>query len=140
MSTRSLLRPAGLAGAATALVVGLVLSLAQPKPAAAASGLEQLVGTISPAVLAQLPADPRLYGPYRSRPTPDVCRNGSPSCTDATIADMNRRLNRLAPRCDHDAIFSLLYLRVTQRYKTTAATPGLLHLAAHGQLRGQGLR
>ena len=84
MSTRSLLRPAGLVAAAGLLAVGLVVSLAQPKPAAAASGLEQLVGTISPAVRAQLPADPRIYGAYELRPTPDRCRNGSFACIDTT--------------------------------------------------------
>lgn len=124
MSTRSLLRPAGLVAATGLLAVGLVVSLAQPKPAAAASGLEQLVGTISPAVRAQLPADPRIYGAYALRPTPDRCRNGSFACIDTTIRSMRQRFDALAPRCDHDAVFSLLYLRVTERYKVVAATPG----------------
>lgn len=125
-TTRSLLRPVGFATALTAfaVAVGLVLGLAQPKPAAALGGLEDLVGTISPEVRAQLPADPKIYGSYTLRPTPNDCRNGAYSCVDKTIADMTRRFTTLAPSCDHDAVFSLLYLRVTERYKVLAATPG----------------
>ena len=64
MSTRAVARPVGLATMVTALVVtaGLLLGLAQPKPAGASSGLEDLVGPIDAAVATQLPADPRLWG------------------------------------------------------------------------------
>ena len=126
MATRSVARPVGLAATVTALVVaaGLLLSLVQPKPVGAASGLEDLVGPIEPAVAAQLPADPRLWGSYSLRPTPDVCPRGELRCVDAVIADMTRRFNRLAPRCDHDAVFSLLYLRVTEYYRQVVVQPG----------------
>ncbi len=139
MSTGSLRRRIGLvtAGVATTLAGVLVAGLAQPEPAGArgapvTSGLvpallspvEQLVGAIDPQVRAQLPLDPRLYGAYTTRPTPSRCADGSWDCIDDTIGDMTRRFDRLAPTCDHDAVFSLLYLRVTERYKTFAATPG----------------
>lgn len=141
MSTRSLRRRLGLATAVTAaaLAVGLVVSLAQPeragaRPAPAAStdllgllpldGLEDLVGVIDPLVRAQLPLDPRIYAGYTTRTTPSRCANGAWGCIDTTIGDMTRRFNRLAPSCNHDAVFSLLYLRVTERYKQFAATPG----------------
>jgi hypothetical protein len=121
---------------ATVLATGLVVALVQPEGAAARgagsqqasllglTGLEDLVGAIDPVVQAQLPADPRLYGSYTTRPTPSRCSSGSFSCIDKTLTDMTTRFNRLAPTCNHDAVFSLLYLRVTEKYKVVAATPG----------------
>ena len=137
MHTGILRRRIGLAtaGLAAVLTVGLVTGLtlpgraaARPAPAAALvsvlSPLEELVGPIDPTVRAQLPLDSRLYGPYETRPTPSRCANGAWGCIDVTIGDMTRRFDRLAPSCNHDAIFSLLYLRVTEYYKVFAATPG----------------
>ena len=143
MSSRSPHGPAGLATvlAAVAVAAGLVVGFVQVQPAGAAgsrtasestatldrpllSGLENLVGAIDPLVRAQLPLDPRIYGSYTTRSTPSRCANGSFTCIDKTIADMATRFNRLAPSCNHDAVFSLLYLRVTERYKSFAATPG----------------
>ena len=139
MPTGTLRRRFGLvtAGVAAAVAVTLVTGLAQPDRAAARgtpvttglvstllSPLEQLVGEIDPVVRAQLPLDSRLYGAYETRPTPSRCENGAWGCIDVTIGDMTRRFDRLAPSCNHDAIFSLLYLRVTEYYKVFAATPG----------------
>lgn len=143
MSSRSRRTPLRLAGAATALAVavGLVVGVVHVQPAGARGGqpataaktglgldllggLEDLVGAIDPLVRAQLPLDPRIYGSYSLRPTPSRCANGSYGCIDRTIGDMQRRFAALAPSCNHDAIFSLLYLRVTERYKEFAATPG----------------
>jgi hypothetical protein len=141
MFTGSLRRRLGFAAGVTAAVLaaGLVVALAQPERATAReatassagldgllplSGLEQLVGAIDPLVRAQLPLDPRIYGSYTTRPSPSRCANGAWSCIDTTVADMTRRFDRLAPSCNHDAVFSLLYLRVTEHYKDFAATPG----------------
>lgn len=88
------------------------------------SSLESVVGVVDPAVRAQLPADPNIWGPYTSRPTPEKCTDGNARCIDRTIADMDARFRSLVPSCHHSALFSLLYLRVTQRYKQYAATPG----------------
>ena len=126
-------RPAGGVGVVLALcaALGVGVGLARPEPAGALGlpvvggtlgGVEDLVGVVDPAVRAQLPADRRLWGPYESRPTPEKCTEGSPACVDTTIKDMTKRFESLG--CDHDALFSLLYLRVTERYKVVAATPG----------------
>ena len=45
------------------------------------------------------------------------CVAGRSNCIDATIREMNRRFQPLADACDHNAIFSLAYLRTTQTYK-----------------------
>lgn len=132
MQPRSLFRPVAVL-AAVATAIGLVVTLS-PQPRAGAlpivspvlTGLERVVGALSPTVLAQLPADPRLYGAYTTRPTPASCPDGADACVHDTIADMTDRYDRLAPTCDHDAVFSLLYLRVTERYRDLAA-PGVGH-------------
>lgn len=126
MSRRSLFRPVVLLAAVTA-ALSLAVTLS-PQPRAGAlpllSGLEGIVGALSPTVLAQLPADPRLYGSYTTRPTLDACVDGAPGCVENTIADMTTRFSGLAASCDHDAVFSLLYLRVTERYRDLAR-PGV---------------
>src|SRR5438093_711651 len=50
------------------------------------------------------------YQPSKEKDCPD----GSKSCIDRTIAEMWRRFHRVVPRCDHRAVFSLTYLRVTE--------------------------
>lgn len=42
------------------------------------------------------------------------CADGSTACIDATIAEMQRRLDTVVPVCDHRVVFSLAYLRVTE--------------------------
>jgi hypothetical protein len=44
------------------------------------------------------------------------CVAGRPHCLDATIREMQRRFTPLGQSCDHDAVFSLAYLRTTQTY------------------------
>ena len=50
-----------------------------------------------------------------------MCADGDPQCIDDVIAEMEDRLTPLAACCDHDAIFSLAYLRVTQNVQQAAA-------------------
>ena len=88
------------------------------------SGVESVVGPIDAVLRAQLPLDPRIYADYTLRPTPSRCANGSWHCIDVTIGDMTSRFDALAPTCNHNAVFSLLYLRVTEHYKQFATTPG----------------
>lgn len=57
-----------------------------------------------------LPPRPVPHTPY----TGSICSDGSPSCINATIAEMRQRLAVDAAACDHDAIFGLAYLRVTE--------------------------
>jgi len=69
-------------------------------------------------VIGLLPSRPAPHVPY----TGDICPDGSPSCIDATIQKMQDRLDVLAAACDHDAIFSLAYLRVTENVRDAVAT------------------
>jgi hypothetical protein len=45
------------------------------------------------------------------------CAAGRTRCVDAVIREMERRFRPLAGSCDHDAIFSLTYLRTTEEYR-----------------------
>ena len=51
------------------------------------------------------------------------CVAGRVSCVDATIREMSRRFAPLATSCDHNALFALLYLRVTQQYRQAVSNP-----------------
>jgi len=65
---------------------------------------------------------PGLSLPY-SPPSTDDCIAGRRQCVDKTIREMTRRFDSLASSCDHSAIFSLVYLRVTEEYRRTIDTP-----------------
>jgi hypothetical protein len=69
-------------------------------------------------VIDALPAAPVPYRPY----TGPVCTDGDPACIEKVITEMEERLTPLAASCDHDSIFSLAYLRVTQNVKEAADT------------------
>jgi Family of unknown function (DUF5995) len=51
------------------------------------------------------------------------CAAGRTRCIDALIREMTRRFDRLANTCDHDAIFSVAYLRTTEEYRRTIEDP-----------------
>jgi hypothetical protein len=51
------------------------------------------------------------------------CVAGRVNCVDATIREMQRRFGPLATACDHNALFALLYLRVTQQYRQAVSNP-----------------
>lgn len=53
-----------------------------------------------------------------------ACRDGDMRCVDSVIREMERRFERLADECDHDAVFALTYLRTTEVYRETALTLG----------------
>jgi hypothetical protein len=72
-------------------------------------------GTIDP-VIGALPPFPVPHTPYDG----PVCADGDPQCIVEVIAEMEDRLAPLAQSCDHGAIFSLAYLRVTQNVKAAA--------------------
>jgi hypothetical protein len=78
-------------------------------------------GALDP-VIGALPAAPIPYTPYDG----PVCAEGDPQCIVDVIDEMEDRLAPLAADCDHDAIFSLAYLRVTQNVKA-AADSGYFH-------------
>ena len=68
----------------------------------------------------ELPALASEYDPSAL----DDCRSGRLPCVDKVIREMTRRFDDLAGACDHDALFSLAYLRTTEEYKRAAETPG----------------
>jgi hypothetical protein len=114
-----------------AVVVGLTAVLAigstsvpaqadTPDPAAALNAL--LSPSIEDPLVALLAAFPMPYRPY----TGPICVSGDPQCIVDVIAEMQRRLAPEAASCDHDAIFGLAYLRVTQNVKA-AADNGYFH-------------
>jgi hypothetical protein len=63
---------------------------------------------------------PGLSFPYDPA-SPDDCSAGRVQCVDKTVREMTRRLDRFG--CDHNAIFSLTYLRVTEEYRRTIDGP-----------------
>jgi hypothetical protein len=90
-------------------VGALTLSLALLAPAPAVADPVIGPGPLDP-VIELLPPLPVPYAPYTGR----ICRSGSDQCIVDVITEMKSRLHRLASTCQHDAIFSLAYLRVTE--------------------------
>jgi len=65
---------------------------------------------------------PGLSFPYDPA-SPDDCSAGRVQCVDKTVRQMTSRFDALASSCDHGAIFSLTYLRVTEEYRRTIDGP-----------------
>ncbi len=101
-------------GRSVATIVGSLALLASVTTGAGATGPVG-PGPVDP-VISALPPAPVPYSAYRGR----TCRSGSPKCIVRVIRTMKQRLRPLAAACDHDAIFSLAYLRVTQNVKAAA--------------------
>ncbi|MBA2349480.1 MAG: hypothetical protein H0V81_14425, partial [Solirubrobacterales bacterium] len=93
----------GFVRSATALIAVIVGMLA----AAPARAAEPPPYIDWPSLLPALPA------PFTPNVEPD-CADGSDACIDRTITEMKRRFHAVVPRCDHRAVFSLAYLRVTE--------------------------
>lgn len=68
---------------------------------------------------ALLPGIAFPYDPLSS----DDCSAGRIQCVDKTIREMTRRFDPLASTCDHNAVFALTYLRVTEEYRRTVEGP-----------------
>lgn len=78
-----------------------------------------LVTLVPPAAGSAAPHDdwnPKLPGfPSHTPEAPRAnCAGGADGCIDRTIGEMWRRFHTVVPSCDHNAIFSLTYLRVTE--------------------------
>jgi len=97
------------------LVAVLTAFLVLCTPATAAAQDPPLVNWAS-----LLPALSSSYEPSSA----DECRSGSPRCLDAMVREMDRRLDRLADSCHHDAIFGLSYLRTTEAFRHAVFEPG----------------
>ena len=96
------------------LVVAVVAAVALALPAAAAGEDAPFVGWSALLPGLSFPYDPA---------SPDDCSAGRVRCVDKTIREMTGRFDALASTCDHNAIFSLTYLRVTEEYRRTIEAP-----------------
>lgn len=92
-------------GLRCALSLLVALGLFAVAPAANAGTLDPIINILPPVPV-----------PYHPSQEPE-CVDGSPSCIDATIAEMQHRYDALAATCDHDAVFALAYLRVTEEVR-----------------------
>ena len=97
-----------LAAAVSALFCVLVL------PGAAAAE--------DPPYLGWAPVLPPAPGSFHPS-TEEECVTGRTSCVDRVIREMDRRFDDLASACDHDAVFSLAYLRTTEAYRRAIENP-----------------
>jgi hypothetical protein len=52
------------------------------------------------------------------------CTSGRIKCVDSVIKEMTKRIGPQANSCSHNALFSLLYLRVTTTYRDEVGAPG----------------
>ena len=63
-----------------------------------------------------LPALPGQFTPS----TFDACADGDPACVQATLDEMYERYGERVSTCDHNAVFALTYIRVTEIYAERA--------------------
>ena len=56
---------------------------------------------------------------------PNLCNSGKPQCVDLVAKEMDKRLQPLADSCSHNALFALLYLRVTNHVGDAVRTAGV---------------
>jgi hypothetical protein len=85
-------------------VAGVIAALALTTSASAADDVPFVDWT------SLLPSVSSEYTPSAEKD----CVAGEDPCIDATIAEMYRRFNTVIPVCDHRAVFSITYLRVTE--------------------------
>jgi uncharacterized protein DUF5995 len=64
-----------------------------------------------------LPGFPLGYHPS----TAAECRDGSNTCIEHTLAEMYRRFDARYPSCDNNAVFGLVYIRVTESIRKAVA-------------------
>ena len=100
---------------ALASVVALTMALVAWGPAGPAAADPIFVGWS--AVMPPLAA---TYNPDSS----DDCVAGRVTCVTKTIRQMRKRFDPQAAACDHDAVFSLAYLRTTEAYLKATQTAG----------------
>jgi hypothetical protein len=96
------------------LVLLALVLLALARPATAVADDPPFVGWSS--------LLPGLSLPYDVT-SPDDCIAGRVQCVDRVIREMTTQFEPLASSCDHDAIFALTYLRLTEEYRRTVETP-----------------
>lgn len=91
-----------------------------------------VVGCALSQVSAPAAADPPFIGWSQLLPglttayvpsSENVCASGQLSCVDAVIEEMTNRFDVLEASCDHNAMFSLTYLRTTEQYRSAVVEP-----------------
>ena len=110
--------------AAVTASAALVAPVAAAPPAAADDDPLGPFGPLIPgAVFGVIDPLIGLLGPFPVSHTPyvgDVCPGGEDACIDDVVTEMQSRLAGLAAACEHDAVFSLAYLRVTENVRDAA--------------------
>lgn len=104
-------------GLTAVLALGTTSTPAQADTTDPTAALNALLSpSIEDPLISLLAAVPMPYRPY----TGTICASGNPQCIVDVIAEMKARLAPEAASCDHDAIFGLAYLRVTENVKAAA--------------------
>lgn len=67
---------------------------------------------------------PSLSPTYDPNDPNNICNSGKPQCVDAVAKEMAKRLQPLSDSCSHNALFALLYLRVTNHIGDAVRTAG----------------
>jgi hypothetical protein len=106
---------------AVALTLGLTLGLVAPSPSHADDDPLGPLGPLVPGTvfgvldptIEVLSSFPVPHTPYVG----EICPTGEDACIDEVITEMQTRLDGLAAACDHDAVFALAYLRVTENVR-----------------------
>jgi hypothetical protein len=105
------------------LLLSLTCAAIVLSPAPALADTTTTITTIPTSILVDwsslLPGLTDQYDPNSA----NDCVAGRVTCVDATIREMQRRFGPLATSCDHNALFALLYLRVTQQYRQAVSNP-----------------
>jgi hypothetical protein len=96
----------------SALLASLALAAATPVASADFNPVTDWSAVLPSLSPAYDPADPNL------------CNSGNPQCVDLVAKEMTRRLQPLADSCSHNALFALLYLRVTDHVGDAVRTDG----------------
>jgi hypothetical protein len=86
----------------------------------AVSALAAPAGAEDPAYVPWTELLPGIASPYDPTAADD-CTAGRIQCVDKVIREMDRRFQPLRQACDHDAMFSLMYLRTTEEYRRSVA-------------------
>ena len=96
------------------LALPVVLAVALLAPASASAQLGGVTGAVEQTLLTWNQILPGLTPGYDPG-DPNPCKSGKPQCVDAVEKEMERRLEPLADSCDHNAMFAILYYRVTDK-------------------------
>jgi hypothetical protein len=71
---------------------------------------------------------PGLADPYTPDDPNNICNSGKPQCVDSVAREMAKRLQPLSDTCDHNNVFSILYLDVTYHIGDAVRTPGFFQV------------